>query len=83
MNKKLLICSLILISTSGFQILYAHDTNTDYEKHKADREAKSQQEDRDTWDDFMKSVKAQETKPSNQENTEPENTSVRPATDHH
>ncbi len=62
MNKKILTPCFSLLIFATTQNVFAHNETPDFEKQKVEREVVSEKKDRDTWDDFMKSVKAQETK---------------------
>jgi Holliday junction resolvasome RuvABC DNA-binding subunit len=60
-NKIFLVSWFAILTISASQNLYAHNENPGIEKRTAEREVAKEQEDRETWDDFMKAVKAQET----------------------
>lgn len=65
--KNFFLTPLLFILAVSSQLVYAHDKNSDVENRDIARQEKSAQQDRDTWDDFMKAVKEQENKPTNSE----------------
>jgi len=70
MNKKHSILWLALSTTAFSQHVYAHNTVSDIEKNREERQQALQKQDQDTWDDFMNAVKQQEAKPEkNRKNT--------------
>ncbi len=62
MHKKIFISWFAVLIFIVSQNSFAHNETPDFEKRKVEREVASEKKDSDTWDDFMKSVKAQETK---------------------
>ncbi|HHJ35046.1 MAG TPA: hypothetical protein ENJ87_04710, partial [Gammaproteobacteria bacterium] len=62
MDKKIIIATFIGFSSTFYLTAYAHNETTDSVDHEAERQLKEKQGDNDTWNSFMESVKAQETK---------------------
>jgi len=73
MNKKLLISVLVIFSTAFYENAYAHggggsdrsykfDKNNNTAAHEARKKSAEEQKSRESWDNFMKSIKEQETK---------------------
>ncbi|VAW52833.1 hypothetical protein MNBD_GAMMA06-1125 [hydrothermal vent metagenome] len=74
MNKKILVSSFSLLIVPVSQTVFAHNegASVDFEKREVERETASKKKDSDTWDDFMKSVKAQEVKQETTQETKQE-----------
>ncbi len=71
--KNLPVLWLAILAAVASPNLYAHNVNPDIEKRVVEREQEKDQKDRETWDDFMKAVKQQETKGDVTENSDHEN----------
>ncbi len=66
MKKYYSIISLVTFTVLSYQPALAHNENSGYEKRQAEKHAerqiKERQEDKQTWDDFMKQVNKQDAK---------------------